>query len=356
MVGSLLVGFTFWRLFFKRSFVETASGAIVMAVGIFVYRGMVDFSWLALFVKAGAAVLFSIWICIVLTLIYDGLNGCFYERHLKDPFNRFGVGTWIAGTSVLGNVFLTHTEEWSPFLRILTVFNIFLWLGYLPLAIFSFYLLFRTNLKESAHGLILLPAVSTQSVVILLHNVFPNDVPPVFSIFLIGIGLIFYIVGFYFIATRFIRLRKQHWIDEWLPSNCILHGAMSITGLACVTVEVISDSWVLLIWFWVLICFIVVEGIECSRAVIRIRLYGLVKGIGEYHVTQWSRIFTFGMLYTFTAAFQLPDGGVFTGIRTVILEGLPWTVLILLVNEVLLFLKEKMKKPSMEMRFHEKKA
>src|SRR5699024_4478752 len=111
-----------------------------------------------------------------------------------------------------------------------------------------------------------------------------------------------------------------------------IHGAMSITGLAATVTGAIPVYWITVIWGWVVVWFMIVETIECLRLVYRVRSYGVVKGFGEYHATQWSRIFTFGMLYAFTYAFVIPIDGIFTAIRTVILNIGPWAVLLLLVN------------------------
>jgi len=65
-----------------------------------------------------------------------------------------------------------------------------------------------------------------------------------------------------------------------------------------------SDLFIMFIWIWVCMMFVIVEGIKLWRLASRIRINGLNRGIGQYNVTQWSRIFTFGMFYTFTMQFD----------------------------------------------------
>src|SRR5690606_34734493 len=85
---------------------------------------------------------------------------------------------------------------------------------------------------------------------------------------------------------------------------------------------------------------------ECLRAVLRIRRYGLSRGIGVYHVSQWSRNFTFGMFYAFTLFLDLPRNPlgqihVLHTLKGAVIDYGAWVVLTLLINECLLFLKAK---------------
>ena len=43
-----------------------------------------------------------------------------------------------------------------------------------------------------------------------------------------------------------------------------------------------------------------VESLEMVRAATRVQKLGWKKGIFTYHISQWSRNFTFGMFYAFT--------------------------------------------------------
>jgi hypothetical protein len=330
--------------FLKREPSVTASGAIVMGMGIFLYGAFRHFSWLVNFGTTFAAILFAIWVMIIASFIASVYKGEFRDRHIADPVNAFGIGTWVAGTSVMANVMTIFFSEWMIFLRILAVFNAALWLFYLCLCIRSFKAVFSTEAKNRVHGVVLLSTVSTQSIVILFHHVFPGLLPEGVYTIMIVVGIVLYITGLITIFRRFLFPDKWRLTEDWLPSNCIIHGAMSITGLAAASTEVLANSWILAIWLWVLGWFVIVEAIEGVRVMLRIKKYGIEKGFGEYHVTQWSRIFTFGMLYAFTVHFPFPDTiGMLDSIRTFILDAGPWVVLILLINEILLFLKEKVR-------------
>src|SRR5699024_3291045 len=91
--------------------------------------------------------------------------------------------------------------------------------------------------------------------------------------------------------------------DNWANTNCIIHGALSITGLAWLTVYPQTSSFIQMFWWLTFILVIIIEIIEVVRMISRIRHYGLGHGIGIYHVSQWSRNFTFGMFFAFTWAY-----------------------------------------------------
>lgn len=159
---------------------------------------------------------------------------------------------------------------------------------------------------------------------------------------ILGIGL--YIIGFVLIVNRYAHIREWSIADDWQNTNCIIHGAMSITGLASCLSGAVSPNLVFLIWIWVLSWFIIVETIELMRGVVRIKVYGAVKGIGTHHMTQWSRNFTFGMLYAFTLNFDLSQTALshqamVSTIYDFILTYGAWVVLILLLNQWLLYVK-----------------
>lgn len=355
VTGIFLIAFVVRRMVLRKEPSVTASGAIVMGYGIFLYGAFNHFSLLAPYGKVLAAILLSTWLFIAASIIRSIYDQSFKKLHLGDPVNALGIGTWIAGTSVMGNVLTQFFPGWLLILRVLTVLNAVLWLYYMSVFVRSLRTILYTEAMNRVHGVILLSTVSTQSLVILFFNVFHGAVPNGLNMLMISFGIVLYIVGLYTMFRRFRHLHRWRLAEDWLPSNCIIHGAMSITGLAAATTGAIHANIILAIWIWVLIWFIIVESMEICRLVIRIKKYGAVKGFGEYHVTQWSRIFTFGMFYAFTVAFPFTNAGILNTVRSVILEAGPWAVLILLVNEILLFLKEK-GKYHLGVRLNEKKT
>lgn len=145
---------------------------------------------------------------------------------------------------------------------------------------------------------------------------------------LILTGLLFYFISGWFILKRY-AVRGWNLAKDWNNTNCIFHGALSISGLAMFKSGFAAGS--IAMWFWlvVFLVFMVVEAIEIIRLVLRIRMYGLKEGIFTYDVTQWSRIFTLAMFFTFTFFIESP-------LQAIILNTGIWVILLLLVIEIYL--------------------
>lgn len=75
--------------------------------------------------------------------------------------------------------------------------------------------------------------------------------------------------------------------------------------------------------------------LEVYRFFKRIKRFGMKEGVLTYDVTQWSRIFTFGMFYTFT--FLMNSNSLVISLiqNKIILIGI-WTIFILVIIEILL--------------------
>ena len=146
------------------------------------------------------------------------------------------------------------------------------------------------------------------------------------------------------IASRYLLRSDWTLADDWGNTNCIIHGAMSITGLAIVASGALPPIWAVVTWVWVVATFIMVEALEVVRAFVRVRSYGWGGGLSVYNPTQWSRNFTYGMLYGFTLQLNrspvAPDGWA-TGLQEAILNYGQYVVLAFLLIEVGLFLFDR---------------
>jgi hypothetical protein len=119
---------------------------------------------------------------------------------------------------------------------------------------------------------------------------------------------------------------------------------MSITGLAALETGALPGGVIALTWVWVMLMFIGVEAVEVARLIARVHAFGWRKGVFTYHVSQWARNFTFGMLYAFTLRLAVAGGlsgaglGALTGLQDGIVAVGQYVVLILLAIELVLFL------------------
>jgi|SRR5690625_1650052 len=328
--------------------IEPASGAIIMANGIFLIGAVEAFPILD--IQLGrylAFILLISWIVIYKRLSVQFFHRDFLVPYLKNPVDSFTIGTWIAGVSVICNVFLRYFPEILLVTQAMAILNTFLWLFFVANCFYNFKLLLFNHQDYPVQGAILLSTVGTQSIIVLLNNVF-FELPTLFSASMIVFGLVFYVAGMILITNRYVRKRDWTLANDWANTNCIIHGALSITGLAIVSTNTFTPSFVTVFWIVIFLILIFVEIIEIMRAVTRIKLYGWNKGIFSYHITQWSRNFTFGMFYAFTIVmhknpFYIVPNGLYN-FQVSFMSVWAWIVLIALLGQIALYVKSRLEK------------
>ncbi|MEK4028213.1 hypothetical protein MKZ02_06530 [Pseudobacillus sp. FSL P4-0506] len=332
-------------IFLKKIFIKTSTPAIVMALGIII-RGVLSHmaGSHSFLVQLLSAVIIALWLTFSFSIILSFIYKRFIPLHIVDPLNRFGIGTWIAGTSICAILIFEQFSYWQWATWLLLYISIFLWPYYLWQASRSFYEL-RGSQKVNIHGILLLTTVSTQSLVLLLNEIY-REIPSLFNWTLLIIGIVFYAVGT-FLIIRHLFTAGWNMKEHWANTNCILHGALSITGFAGISSGAINGGSAVLWWIFVSIVFLFVEFLEICRLVQRLRYDGVKKGIWTYHVTQWSRLFTFGMFYTFTSLVK-PQTNWLVNAKTAILTAGAPLIFALFIIELLLyssFLLQILKQP-----------
>ncbi|ARK24089.1 hypothetical protein SporoP37_04925 [Sporosarcina sp. P37] len=284
--------------------ISTVAGAPLMSMGI---------AWKSVgsvyFPAANSAVFYVIilgafWILI--HYLFDVFQKDFYLLHVEDPISSFSIGTWIASVSII--LILLSDKNTFGSMEILFYINFTFWLLYIGLVIRNYMFIF-TNLKkyiQQIHGGLLLTCVSTQSIVISGYHVFDRAdwTGPAGSLLIIG--SLFYILNFLLIVYRYASASDKDLTVNWINTNCILHGAISITGVALTLAYPAAPSLIYIVWILSFIFFLVIEIIEIIWAFQRIRKLGWRQGIFVYSPTQWARVFTFGMFLFFTE--QIPAG------------------------------------------------
>ena len=337
------------RLFMKKIPSPTGSGAIVMAIGIFINGAIVHFSiFNNEITRSLAVILFILVLFIAGSYVADAVQRKTFRMHFANPVASFAAGTWIAGASVCGIALSQRLPDWKPFVQVLVIGNIGLWLFFVYRAVRNFFQLFRTESGRKVHGVLLLSTVSTQSLVIVWKAAFGES--PAYRLvapWVIVLGVMFYFASFYLIVRRYVGEGANIDLDEsWFNTNCILHGAMSITGLASAVCGVVPANLILQIWLWAIAWFVIVEGVEIARAVKRTRRRGFTDGLLIYDPTQWSRNFTFGMLYAFTMNFDLSKNAAAASfllpLREAVLRYFAWVVLLLLLLEIFVFFRDRL--------------
>ncbi|OKL35698.1 hypothetical protein [Domibacillus mangrovi] len=329
---------------FRGSRIDASYGAMVMAIGIFLIGVAPQFD--IPFVITAYVVdfsLFATWLFLIASFMGAAFKGVFRKRYLMHPVQSFAVGTWVAATSILCLV-LYHQYPFSQkILFTVALLNTGLWAFYLFLCIKSYKVIFSAKYYERIHGIVFLSTVSTQSLIIVFNTLFDHPLLPYISLVAIFIGLTLYFINF---ALMMIRLRsfQQHQLsDGWKNTNCIVHGAMSITGLASITSGAIPPSVIFLMWIWAAALFVIIEGIELWRLAARLNKYTLNEAIGRYHVSQWARNFTFGTFYIFTLTIDLSRyHSALLHIQHIVVESGVHVLISLLLIETFLFFKDVM--------------
>ncbi|MDQ0231161.1 hypothetical protein [Metabacillus malikii] len=317
--------------------------AVVMAIGIIVHgvlsnyfgtENMQDYS------KLLSIFNISLWVAFFVSLLLAFRDKQFKKIHYEQTINRFGMGTWVAGTSICSILICNNFPEWLLFVKFTTCLNVVLWLIYIYICIVSFIDIFKLKLRENVHGILLLTTVSTQSLVLLLNTVFKGEVPLIITITLITLGICFYFICASLIISRYVRGFSNIQLEiEWKNTNCILHGAVSITGLACILSNVTTQITITSIWIIAASVFFLVELVEIYRLIRRVKRFGVTSGIFVYDVTQWSRIFTFAMFYAFTFKGFSTKEGFLSHAQSIIIDAGIWVILLLLLVEFILGIK-----------------
>ncbi|MGJ9458770.1 hypothetical protein [Oceanobacillus sp. CF4.6] len=319
--------------------INPASGAIVMALGIFLYGTIEAFP----FLDQALGEVLTVGLTIIGIVIYTALIRQFFHKgflfpFLNNPVNSFVMGAWIAGISVLCNVIAKYFPELDAVLQVIAMINTFLWLLFLVCCIYNFKQLWGKPTKHSIHGVVLLSTVSTQSIVIVWIEQF-SFLSSGLVISVISLGLLFYLCGTLLIWIRYSNQKNWSLTEDWTNTNCIIHGALSITGLAIVLSKVMSPLFIMFFWLFVFILLIIIEAIEITRAIKRVKEFGWEKGIFTYNISQWSRNFTFGMFYAFTMTIhETPNYmNMMYGFHEFFLTLWAWIVFVMLIGEIILW-------------------
>lgn len=340
----LAVFYYFRKEAVKQKPTPTPALAIVMSMGVFVSDfftiSPIKLGFMTHLVQLLVICIFLLWLFLILSYTKTILTGQFYLRHMSGTLNSFGMGTWIAGASVCSMGIIMYLPKWIGVAYFIVTVNSLLWLVLAGIFIRNFIKLVKDH-HLLLNGIVLLSTVSTMSLAIDYSLVLDTRVYRNLLIFLISIGSLFYLA---FITLILRSLLREKWTlaNDFRNTNCIFHGALSITGLAGIMTGVFTPFMAWTLWTIVVLIFVIVESLEVARAIARYKRFGFRKALGTYHVSQWARNFTFSMLLAFT--FKLPASQL-GGAGRILLDGFSFllflAVLFLLLYEGYLFLKDQ---------------
>jgi hypothetical protein len=317
-----------------------AAGAIVMASGIFAAASLPRLGGAGVALPA-AVVLTAIWLAIAAPLFVSAARSGGLVRRTAAPIDSFGIGTWVAGTAVLARVLMLAAphDPWPA--RAAFALAAVLWIWFMPRALGNLVRLARSRLRPN--GIILLSTVATQAVALMALHLLPAAPAAWTGAVLMALGASCYVAAA-FLVVRAHAAGGWRLATDWANGNCILHGALSITGLTAVVGCWFDAPALFAYWAAVIVVFVIVELIEVARIVARVRAVGWREALFVYDVSQWARNFTFGMFYAFTLAFAQAYPVIappaLVALRAAIVAVGPYLVLLLLVAEAGLMLTE----------------
>ncbi|HEX3884995.1 MAG TPA: hypothetical protein VHW66_20240 [Stellaceae bacterium] len=272
-----------------------------MAAGIFTVASLPRLPFPGFLAGVAAAVVALAWIAVAAGLAVSTARHGGLARRTGPVVESFGIGTWVAGTAVFARVLMLATPDDPWPARVLFALAAGLWLWFMPRAVRNLVCLARTRLPPN--GIILLATVATQAVALIALRLFPAA-PGVrlAAAGLMALGVLCYALAAFLVVRRYAG---GGWAlaTDWANGNCILHGALSITGLTATVSGRFGAGAILALWGVAAAIFVTVEAIEIARVAARVRAAGWRAAVLVYDVSQWARNFTFGMFYAFTLAF-----------------------------------------------------
>ncbi|VVC76787.1 hypothetical protein AQUSIP_21140 [Aquicella siphonis] len=304
--GSLFIVIAFILLLFLSHFIyvryfhrirfSIATGSAVLALNTYALVCLPSFRLSQPVLMLAALELFIIWIYISVSLLQIFLSG---EKLVAHQADRLSTGYWVAGTILMALMFDRVEQTLHGFIVFLSLLSA-VWYGiYLIIFMRWLFLCLRKRFHLHTDGMIFLAAVSTQAMVLLMTELFRDDVSAWAYQLIIGCGFVFFFAGLVSLVWHSLAAHARHLAAGWPNVNSLIHGALSITGLAMVSSLAYPEWSIVGLWWCALVFLLIVEGLEFSRLLIRLRRKGFWKGLCVYHVTQWPRLFAFGVFYGF---------------------------------------------------------
>ena len=259
------------------------------------------------------------------------------DPRLRPPMARVAVGTWIAGSAVVAALVAAALPGWRLLAVPPAAVALALWPWYLRLVAAALRQV-AGDAQEPVTGSILLVTVATQATALLCALFTRPPAWPLAMVALVALGAVAYLAGAALMVRAWRNAARWTLAEDWDNSNCILHGALSITGLAAILSGAVPAPVCLALWLFAAAMFALVERVEAARLALRLRRHGWRRGVFCYDTSQWARNFTFAMFYAVTrsylASFGAPVTTAVAQLQRGVAAGGPYVVLLLLLVEL----------------------
>ncbi len=294
----LIITHFIYLRYFRHARLTVISPSLIMALGSFIMICLPELQVPISFMVIVAEELLLVWVYITIALLYGySQDSISFSR----PIHKLEMGAWITGTAIT----MLVIDQIEP-----TLFGFILMLGFASFLLYAIYcglmvqwMRAALNKKVTVDGRLMLMTIATLSLALLMMEVFGFDVPSKIYQIIILIGMIMGLLSFLAISVRLFRQCNRHFLAVWSVSNCLIYGAFAMAGLAALETHAFSSQLIFINWCWVVSCFIVIEGLELIRLIIKWQTQGLIKAVGKYHVLQWLRIFSLVMMHGFALSY-----------------------------------------------------
>lgn len=350
IIGTIILFFFFYYILYKKFiYIDTVSAAIVMAIGVFSLNVAPQFATNSLLDRGIALFAIILWAFFMVSYLFSFIVKEFNTLHYQNVIGRFRIGTWVASTSVTVIIITKYFPVFGRVILPLVILNSLLWVFFFFISMKGIGAILVNKSIKNVNGILFLTTVSSQSLLLMYNNVWENFYRLLYiNETLIAIGFLFYFVCITMLLSRY---KKYDWrlVTDWKAPNCMVHGALSIIGSAAVISKSIGFGMLLLLWMIVLVIFVANEIVEVVRGVLRTKEFGFVDGLCIYHPSQWSRIFTFCMFYTFTFKFHTNYASQAAWIdhsqQAILIVG-KWFIAMLLIIEIGLLVRAQLPTPN----------
>ncbi|WP_133134499.1 hypothetical protein [Legionella wadsworthii] len=311
-----------------------------MAIGIVTYDVLPRLFFITLFLRHLIVIeLLIVWLYFFFFFTKSTIEGSF-NLFITNGINQLGVGTWIAGSSVLALLFIQEMPLWYGVIWICELCALAIWPIYMILSLNNLKKIFLKKIRIHSGNLLLI-TVSTQAITLLTHILFAPSFPISGSRVLILLGYACYLVSIMIIGKYIFSCTKKRLFLGWSNGNSIIHGALSISGLASTITQAMSEEVILSTWYLASILLCLVEGMGLIKLYYRIKISGFIEGVFVYNLSQWTRIFTLGMYYSFTLALYKRDISSNFIVAHVIALG-KYIVFLIFIFEIFIFFRDKL--------------
>lgn len=297
----VLLGVThlIYHRYFRFISISNLSSCMVMAAGFFLLICLPSFAWPHFVLQIASFELAIVWIYLIMGVAQAAIESP--SLSIEHPANRLAMGASVTATAILALLLDKSEPLLHGSIIFLSMVAIFWLIAYLLVIGQWIYKFIVNQAKLYVSQLILLSTIALQMCVLMEGELFHRVIPAwMYQVFIL-MGCVLYVFGFFAIARYFLFTRFKRILICLSGVSTLLYSAMAMTAMAMLMTGKYPDWMIELAWWWTVLLFVLIEGLELNRLFTRIKLKGFKKALFVYHPSQWLRIFSLTTLYGFAS-------------------------------------------------------